>query len=178
MYLILLSFLALLFAVNVINRLQYVRPIRIAQEGQYALSAPGKEYYILESDHYTVGQPFDQTTVSGRVFPYAPRHCTFFNVTVHSEDGTQFIMPVRVREPKRIKMERGEPVEVYGRVFSLENEQLITQQATLSGESGPVSTMCLVDNGETVFLRYFFAFVFMLAAGLCILLIALLAKRK
>ena len=145
---IFLGFLVLVNLLNLFISIPIGNPVRIGQEGDQCLRNPGKKWYLLDAEIYAVENSFYEIHSRSSVIPFVTRRYTYFHVLVRTAAEENFLMPVRVRDQKRQRLESGESVSLYGMVSELSGESRKRQETALSGRSA--SRMCLNDNGDTI----------------------------
>lgn len=158
--------LALIFILNVFIRFPFQKAINISESGMTCLESPGKSWFILEQDSYTVEEEFNTISIRNSNLFAPSRQYTYFNITVFS-DGEYFSMPVRVTAKKAASLSRGDSVALYGMASKTHNKLSQEQLDALDEQPNSIS-VCLNDNGDTVVSRMLSAGVFILLSAVCI----------
>ena len=168
-----LAILAIVFALNIFIRLPIQKAIRISDEGITCLESPGRQWFVLEGDDYTVGECFETESQRSSAIPLLSKKFFYYTVTVVGKDSDAgFTMPVRVKTKKAQQIERREKVALYGMISRID------QNVEQSAKQRTQSPMCLNDNGATPLTRSLSALVFAVLTAVCVWFIVLILKRS
>lgn len=171
-----LGFLVLLCLFCAFIYAPLTQAVNIGERGLSHATAGGETWYRLDAEDYQVAGVLGEVDVSNSTFRALSTRYTYYCVVVRMPDGRTTTLPVCVKGQKAQILGAGATVPLYGTLSETRDsiEYALEDYGIEPGETG---TLCLNDNGATVFSRWVSSCIFGIAATVAIWLIMRIRRR-